>query len=70
MTAQAGDRILVESERAGQPGRSGVVEEVLATSPPRYRVRWDDGHTTTVVPAAGALRIASKRKKARAAAKR
>jgi Domain of unknown function (DUF1918) len=57
MTAAVGDRIVVESERAGQQGRVGVVEEVSSGNPPRYRVRWDDGHTSTLAPAAGAVRI-------------
>ena len=38
MTVKAGDRISVESERVGQPPRQGVVEEVLGSDPPRYRV--------------------------------
>jgi uncharacterized protein DUF1918 len=57
MRAQAGDLIVVESERAAQSGRRGVVEEVLNDEPPRYRVRWDDGHTTLFAPAAGVARI-------------
>ncbi len=57
MTANVGDRIVVESERVGQASRAGVVEEVMASDPPRYRVRWDDGHVSTVTPAAGAVRI-------------
>ena len=39
MNAKAGDRIVVESERAGQPARSCVIEEVVSADPPRYRVR-------------------------------
>jgi hypothetical protein len=27
---------------------------------PRYRIEWDDGHTTSYTPAAGALRAAGK----------
>ena len=42
MKAKAGDRIVVESERAGQPARTGVIEEVVSADPPRYRVLWDD----------------------------
>jgi hypothetical protein len=57
VNAQQGDRIVVESERAGQPGRAGVIEEVVASEPARYRVRWDDGHRSTITPAAGAVRI-------------
>ena len=57
MTAAVGDRILIESERAAQTGRSGVVEEVLRDAPPRYRVRWDDGRETIFTPAAGVAQI-------------
>ncbi len=57
MKAHAGDRVVVESERATQPPRKGVVEEVIAEDPPRLRVRWDDGHTSVVSPAAGAVSI-------------
>ncbi len=57
MKAHAGDRIVVESERVAQPPRTGVVEEVIAEDPARLRVRWDDGHTTVLAPAAGAVRI-------------
>jgi hypothetical protein len=53
MRAQAGDRIAIESERAGQPGRGGVIEEILGEDPTRVRVRWDDGHTSVLTPAAG-----------------
>jgi hypothetical protein len=61
--AHAGDRIVVESERVAQPPRRGVVEEVIAEEPPRLRVRWDDGHTTVLAPAAGAVRIEESKKK-------
>ena len=57
MEAKAGDRLLVESERVGQATRTGVIEEVLAEDPPRYRVRWDDGRSTVYTPQAGAARI-------------
>ncbi|MGH2780992.1 MAG: DUF1918 domain-containing protein [Thermoleophilaceae bacterium] len=66
MTAQAGDEIVVESERVAQPVRRGVIEEVLQEEPPRFRIRWDDGHTSILTPSAGAATIA-KRKKARRA---
>ena len=58
MRAHAGDRIVVESERAGQPGRVGMIEEILGEDPLRVRVRWDDGHTTVLAPSAGAASIA------------
>jgi hypothetical protein len=53
MKARIGDRIVFESERAGQPAHSGLIEEVLREQPPRYRVRWEDGHESIVSPAAG-----------------
>ena len=57
MDASVGDRIVVESEQAAQSGRAGVIEEVLAQDPPRFRVRWDDEHTSIFAPAAGVARI-------------
>jgi hypothetical protein len=63
MSAQAGDAIVVEAERAAQPVRRGVIEEVLREEPPRFRVRWDDGRTSIFAPSAGAATI-EKRKKA------
>jgi hypothetical protein len=66
VSVQAGDRmIVVESERAAQSGRSGVIEAVLAQDPPRYRVQWDDGRASILNPEAGAARIATQPKKAR-----
>ena len=64
MDASVEDRIVVESERAAQSGRTGVIEEVLAQDPPRFRVRWDDGHTSIFAPSAGVARI-ERRKRAR-----
>jgi Domain of unknown function (DUF1918) len=57
MTGRKGDRIVVESERAAQAGRAGVIEKVLEKEPPRYEVRWDDGHTSIFAPSAGAATI-------------
>jgi hypothetical protein len=66
MTAQAGDLIVVEPERVAQPVRRGVIEEVLQQEPPRFRIRWDDGHTSIFTPSAGSARI-EKRREARKA---
>ena len=53
MTAKAGDRIIVESERVGQPAREGDILEVIeAATGTRYRVKWDDGHESTFAPSA------------------
>jgi hypothetical protein len=60
VTGHIGDRIVVESERAAQSGRAGVIEKVLKEEPPQYQVRWDDGHTSIFSPSAGAATIEEK----------
>jgi hypothetical protein len=56
MTIEVGTRVVAESESTERPARSGIVREVLRKDPAaRYRVEWDDGHTTIYAPAAGAL---------------
>lgn len=62
MQAHIGDRITVESERAAQPCRSGVIEDVHCDDPLRVTVRWDDGHSSMLAPAAGAATVVKKRK--------
>jgi hypothetical protein len=57
MSIHVGDRIVIESERASQPSRAGVIEEVLAEDPSRVRVRWEDGHTSILTPSAGVASI-------------
>jgi hypothetical protein len=52
-----------ESEKAAQSGRAGVIEEVVAHDPSRFRVRWDDGRTSTFTPSAGVARIERLKKK-------
>jgi hypothetical protein len=37
-----------------------VIEKVLEEEPPRYEVRWDDGHTSIFSPSAGAATIEQK----------
>lgn len=59
MKAQVGDTIVVESERTMRAARAGIIEAVLREEPPRLRVRWDDGHTSILMPAAGAAQIRS-----------
>jgi len=51
---QVNDRIEVESEKVGVEPRTGVVTGVHGST---LQVRWDDGHETTLVPAAGAIRV-------------
>jgi archaeosine-15-forming tRNA-guanine transglycosylase len=68
MSIHAGDRIVVESEKVAQPSRSGVIEEVLQEDPARFRVRWEDGHTSILTPSAGAATVIHRRTKTRAKA--
>jgi hypothetical protein len=63
MEGQPGDTIVIESERAAQPGRAGTIEEVLQAQPARFRVRWEDGHESIVSPAAGVARIERRKAK-------
>jgi hypothetical protein len=59
MAFPVGTKVILESESVTRPPRTGTVEEVLRDEPlPRYRIRWDDGHESIHVPAAGALREA------------
>jgi hypothetical protein len=59
MTLEVGDRVVVESESTERRPRSGTVREVLRQDPaPRYRIDWDDGHSTVLTPAAGSLHAA------------
>lgn len=51
---EAGDRIMVESEKVGVGPRTGVVTGVDSTM---VRVRWEDGHESSFVPAAGSMRV-------------
>jgi hypothetical protein len=58
MTASTRQRIVVESEKVGQPPREGDVLEVIeAPYGTRYRVAWDDGHESTFRPSAGSAKI-------------
>jgi hypothetical protein len=58
MTAKTHDLIVVESEKVGQPAREGDILEVIEASyGTRYRVAWDDGHESTIRPAAGSAKI-------------
>lgn len=68
MIGHVGDTIVIESERADATGRRGVIEEIVQDQPPRYRVRWEDGHTSILTPSAGSARIVQK-KRPRAGAK-
>ena len=59
MTFKVGDRVVAEAESTERVPRSGTVREVLREAPAaRYRIDWDDGHSTVYTPAAGALHAA------------
>jgi hypothetical protein len=70
MATKVGDRIKVESEKAGRPAREGVILEVIeATWGTQYRVRWDDGHESTILPHGGTVTVTHPEKPAAAEAK-
>ncbi|MGH3021044.1 MAG: hypothetical protein ACRDNR_12955 [Gaiellaceae bacterium] len=50
--------------------RRGVIEEVLREEPARFRIRWDDGHTSIFAPSAGAATIEKRKKASRASGPR
>lgn len=56
VTATKGDRISVDSQKAGEPPRQGTILEIIeheyGTS---FRVAWDDGHESTFRPTAGTV---------------
>jgi hypothetical protein len=61
VTANAGDRIVVNSDKAGVPARQGEILGVIPHSDrPEFRVRWDDGHVTEIRPRGASYRIQAK----------
>lgn len=61
MTGKVGDRIVVESEKVGQTAREGEILEVIAhDTGTEYRVRWEDGHESSIRPHGGSARIVAK----------
>jgi hypothetical protein len=63
VSANVGDRIVVESEHVGTPAREGEIVEVIPAASARYRVRWDDGHESLYSPAAGGARFLPKQER-------
>jgi uncharacterized protein DUF1918 len=58
MGANAGDRIVVESEKVGTADRRGEILEVIAhETNTEYRVLWEDGRETSIRPHAGSVRF-------------
>lgn len=58
MVAKVGDRIVVESEKMDVPPRNGEILEVIPHDMTiEFRVRWSDGHESSIRPVAGTYRI-------------
>lgn len=58
MEGSIGDRLILKTERVGQPEREGEILEVRPVGEVvRYRVRWTDGHESTIMPTGGCVRI-------------
>ena len=58
MDAKVGDRIVVRTDKVGQPARQGEILEVIAhESGTEFVVRWDDGHESAIRPHGGNARI-------------
>ena len=69
MAFAVGKRVVAESESTSRQPRRGVVEEVVRGDPtPRYRIKWDDGHESTLTPASGALRAEPRARRRRTGA--
>lgn len=60
------DRIEVESEKVGDPPRTGVVTGVAGRL---ITISWDGGGESSLVPSAGALRVVPGKAGGRRAAK-
>jgi uncharacterized protein DUF1918 len=58
MAGKQRDRIVIDSDKVGQPPREGEILQVIEASyGTRYRVAWDDGHESTIHPVGGSARI-------------
>ncbi len=57
MRPHLGDGIVVEAERASQPSGAGMIEAVFQEAPARVRVRWEDRHTSILMPSAGVASV-------------
>jgi hypothetical protein len=70
MTAEVGDRIVVESEHVGESTREGeIIEVIQGALGVRYRVRWEDGHESVFTPSGGSARIVPQKKTKQKASK-
>ena len=55
--AEPGDVVVVHGHTTGDPGRTGVILEVLSAGSGRehYRVRWDEEHESVYWPGSDAI---------------
>lgn len=54
--AEVGDMIVIRGHHLGEPEREGEILDVSGEpSRVRYRVRWDDGHESTLSPGSDAV---------------
>jgi len=66
MALAVGTAVLAQATSTTRAPRTGVVEEVLRGDPsPRYRIRWDDGHESTITPSNGTLQRQPRRPRAK-----
>jgi hypothetical protein len=56
------DRVVVESEKVGDPPRTGVV---TAVSGQLITIRWDTGGESSLIPSAGSLHVEGRKPRAR-----
>ena len=68
--AKPGDVVVVHAHTTGDPGRTGVIVDVLdaAAGHEHYRVRWDEEHESLYWPGSDATIRPGTRRKRRAAA--
>jgi hypothetical protein len=70
MAFAVGATVMAQAKSTSRGPRTGVIEEVLRGDPaPRYRIRWDDGHESTVTPSSGTLQPQPHRARPKAKAK-
>ena len=63
MDGKVGDRIVVGTDKVGQPAREGEILEVIDhDSGTEFVVRWDDGHQSSIRPHGGNARIVARPK--------
>lgn len=67
MRGKVGDRIVIGSDKVGQPAREGEILEVIDhEAGPEYRVRWEDGHESSIRPHGGTATIIPAKQRAHA----